>query len=402
MKTPILILLVFCMTKVYTQNLILNGDFENFVDSMNTNIDNVPPWVMAWGTPDYFNYVIADSNGSVPSNVWGTQHPFSGKGFSGMTCYAIDTTYPTIYNVREFMIGKTQTPLVSGHQYCLTFYLSMADTFNCAINRIGVYFSPTPTNPSMSSPPYLTFYQPEVMADSNLIYNDKTNWINVTGSFTANGGEQYLTVGNLYLDDRTDTLVNGTLFSPYETWNQAYYYFDNFSLEEIKPVDAGPDTVFLTPGNSIMLGNDSDSASTYTWYPNVSIDDTSSVHPIVNPTSIITYYVQKKQCNVITTDSITVVVGPVGLNALRNDTKIGLYPNPNNGEFRIEFNLSPPTSSKLEIVDLTGKVIYDTTMPSMYNKETIKAEGIQSGFYFVIIKDSCGRLINCSKMSVAK
>ena len=389
--------MILCVANSYAQNLILNGDLENHINNTSTDISNAPPWSGIYN-PRYFNI----DNGGVPFNGGGSQLPQNGNAYTGINLYATDPTSPTIQNFRKFLIGKTQFTLVAGKVYCLSFYISLADTINYAVNRIGAYFSASPTNPTIASVPYLTFYQPQVMADSTIFYDDKINWKKIEGVYTASGGEGYITFGNFYLDINTDTLRLGPHFPPFTSAREAYYYFDNFSLEEIKPVDAGPDTVSITLGNSIMLGNGADSASTYIWYPNVSINDTSSVHPIVNPTVITTYYVQKKQCNVTTIDSITVIVNPVGINEFSDGIKVKLYPNPNVGEFTIEYDFSNTIPQSVEILDLTGKVVYSQTISGQDNLEVIKTDKLQNGVYFVSIKDSFGKLIYSSKVSIVK
>ena len=402
MKKQIVIsILILTMAGGYAQNLILNPDLENHIDNTNTSLSNAPPW-SSGGIPDYFNTSISDFYGSVPNNVRGHQLPKSGNAYTGIGCYSTEPSSPGIYNAREFLVGKIQSPLVINKQYCLSFYCSLADTFNYAINRIGAYFSSSFTNPIIASPPYLVFYQPQVMADSTVFYDDKVNWKKIEGVYTAAGGEGYITFGNFYLDSNTDTLRLGPHFPPFTSAREAYYYFDNFSLEEIKPVDAGLDTVSITIGNSIMLGNDADSASTYIWYPNVSINDTSSVHPIVNPTVITTYYVQKKQCNVTTIDSITVIVNPVGIYEFSDGIKVKLYPNPNVGEFTIEYDFSDAIPERVEIVDLTGKIVYDKPIRGPNNIELISTDKLQNGVYFVFIKDNFGKLIYSSKISIVK
>jgi Secretion system C-terminal sorting domain len=397
MKTKAIIIMILCVVKGYAQNLILNGDLENHINNTSTDISNAPPWTGIYN-PDYFNI----DNGGVPYNLGGSQLPQSGDAYTGINLYATDPATPSMQNVRKFLIGKTQLSLVAEKIYCLSFYVSLADTINYAVNRIGAYFSPTPTNPTIASVPYLTFYQPQVMADSTVFYDNKLNWKKIEGVYTAIGGEGYITFGNFYLDTNTDTLRLGPHFPPFISAREAYYYFDNFSLEEIKPVDAGPDTVSITLGDSITLGNDSDSASTYTWYPNVNINDTSSIHPIVNPGAITTYYVQKKQCNVTTIDSITIVVNPVGINEFSNGINAMVYPNPNTGEFAIEYDFSNTIPQSVEIIELTGKIVYSQTISGQDNLEVIKTDKLQNGVYFVSIKDSFGKLIYSSKISIVK
>lgn len=299
-------------------------------------------------------------------------------------------------NSRELVIAKTRVTLNFGVQYCLSYYISLADTFNCAVNRSDAYFSPTPMDPTLNTPPYLTYTQPQVMADSTIFYNDKVNWMRIEGAYTAAGGENYITIGNLHLDNPTDTLCSG-IYPPDSSVYIAYYYMDNFSLEEIKPVNAGA-AISITSGDSVIIGNNLDSASSYSWSPNYFINDTNAVNPIVNPPVTTTYYVTKTQCSVTTTDTVTVFVAPLGIADFGNKHQFILYPNPNNSSFKLTHNLPLENYVYVEVMDLTGKVLYNEVMNS--STQDIMMNNLQTGLYFVNIKSDVGELMYSTKMSV--
>lgn len=73
-------------------------------------------------------------------------------------------------------------------------------------------------------------------------------------------------------------------------------------------------------------------------------------------------------------------------------TNIGLYPNPNNGNFNIQFT---PTSEKIEIVvfDLRGRVIFDKHYQNngLFN-ESIQLNNVESGVYLVKIQDGSRKI----------
>ena len=51
--------------------------------------------------------------------------------------------------------------------------------------------------------------------------NDTANWVEISGIYTATGGEQYITIGNFY----PDSLIN--IASSGNTYTSAYYYIDS-------------------------------------------------------------------------------------------------------------------------------------------------------------------------------
>ena len=236
------------------------------------------------------------------------------------------------------------------------------------------------------------------MADSTVFYTDKLNWTRIEGSYIAVGGENYITFGNLHQDGQTDTLCNG-LYPGYPNIKEAYYYMDNFSLEEIKPVNAGLD-VTITVGDTIVIGNNADSASSYVWSPNYFIADTNAVNATVNPPVTTTYYVTKTQCSVTTTDTVTVFVNPVGVSEVVNVNNVMIYPNPNNGSFTITHNLPLDNNVYIEIMDLTGKIVHREKIVAA--KQTINTQQLSKGLYFVTIKTDIGKLVYTTKMSVVR
>jgi hypothetical protein len=391
----ILVIFILSVSNGYTQNIILNGSFEE-LDTTKFGFARLLYWQQSSnGSVDaFFPFGEPSFNSSDDTNFFGYQLPQQGINYIGSLYFASGGGLPANC-CREPIIAKTSTPLVSGTQYCISFYMSLADIYNCSMNRIDAYFSNLPYDPVLSSPPYLTYTIPHFMADTTQTYGDKLNWVKIGGSYLATGGENYITFGNLHLNNATDTICNGIIdISPSE--KSAYYYMDNFSLEEIKPVDAGND-VFINPGGATVIGNNADSASSYVWSPNYFIDDTNAVNPTVNPPVTTTYYVSKTQCSITTTDSVTVVVAPLGVVSINENTKVGIYPNPNNGTFTITHNLIGK-NYVLEIIDLMGKVVHQEMLTT--TKQEIKTKQLNTGFYFINFKSNLGELMYSTKMSV--
>ena len=122
---------------------------------------------------------------------------------------------------------------------------------------------------------------------------------------------------------------------------------DNFSLEEIRSVNAGLDVTIII-GDTVLIGNNADSASSYTWSPNYFIADINAVNATVNPPVTTTYYVTKTQCSV---DFATTI------NKEKIITKIKVYPNPVSNWLTISVKKNSLGKVKTEVFDLAGKLI---------------------------------------------
>jgi len=79
-----------------------------------------------------------------------------------------------------------------------------------------------------------------------------------------------------------------------------------------------------------------------------------------------------------------------------NDFSVAIYPNPNNGQFEVRF--STATEGSLEILDLTGKVVFAKNFNS--NIEVVNANFLQNGMY--LVKVSANGTTQVSKINVAK
>ena len=226
-----------------------NGSFEVY-DScpsyLNEGISLVPPWYSPTaGTPDYLNHCDT-TYFSVPSNQWGYQNAHTGVACVGMGMYWVDTPSYTVY--REYIQVKLSDSLIANKKYCVNFYVSLAEIPNNAttivsITEIGMLFS---NNPITSTTSYPLTYSPQIKSPVGVFMSDTTNWMQISGTYTAIGGEQYITIGNFKSDANTDTSV--IIHSGSQTG--AYYYIDDVSV--IDCTNAGISEI-INPKSEILI-----------------------------------------------------------------------------------------------------------------------------------------------------
>ncbi|MBK9983686.1 MAG: gliding motility-associated C-terminal domain-containing protein [Saprospiraceae bacterium] len=230
------LLLVLCLFWLFTdgQNIAPNPDFETFT-SCPSNIGTggffqAIPWENGnLGTSDYFNACDISNTVGVPINVFGNQPAHSGNGYAG---FFVRGQTPDYF---EYIQAPLLNALVSGSTYHVSFYVNLSDEF-CGTRHVGAYFSSLP--PVTNSSDRLDVI-PQIDYALNTYLSNNTEWMLVSGCFTAMGGEAYITIGNFHT--YADTPVDPAC--PIQS-DESYYYIDDVVVEEgpdpgIIPLDLG-------------------------------------------------------------------------------------------------------------------------------------------------------------------
>lgn len=218
----IILFLTFETTK--SQNLVPNGDFEQYIacPTSPSQIDSALYWMnptvgAMGGTPDYYNQ-CAIYNVSVPENSLGFQPAHSGNAYSGIFLWGNPTA-----EVREFIEIELTSPLSSGLSYHFEMYINLGNKCKYTSDAIGAYFSDTIVSGITDF--YPLPFTPQIMNTSgNTI--DTLSWTLVAGDYNAIGGENYLIIGNFSYDSLTSTSIYNSS-GPYEV---VYSYIDDVSL----------------------------------------------------------------------------------------------------------------------------------------------------------------------------
>ena len=234
----LLIITIFWAVHSTAQNLVKNGSFEEYYFCpvmWQGNIDTCKNWFqpLKTSTSDWFNECAAwAANGGMgaPKNIFGYQYARTGNGYAGIAGYLYRG--PVYINQREYIETQLSEPL-ERKRYCVRFFVSLADTVGrFAINNMSAYF----TNDSVLSDGFFLDYpfieaQAQVSSPPNQYLNDYQNWMEISGSFVAQGGEKFLTIGNF----KKDSNILIQIANPQVTFPSAYYYIDDVS---VYPCDA--------------------------------------------------------------------------------------------------------------------------------------------------------------------
>lgn len=230
-------------------NLVPNPSFENYSScpTMIGQLNKAIPWYNpTGGSSDYFNVCGIDSTGisdlRVPNNFFGYQQARTGNAYSGIGFNP---------GTREYIAVKLDSILKTNQKYCVSFYVSLHNCAKYSSSSMGAYFSNTKiTNYSTI---YRLYVVPQIENSATRLLSDTVNWMLVSGSFIANGGEQFMTIGNFLSD------TNSVMDPTYPTNISAYasYYIEDVSVSECS--DAPPILVedllipTLLSGNQIFV-----------------------------------------------------------------------------------------------------------------------------------------------------
>jgi hypothetical protein len=230
-------------------NLVPNPGFEN-VSPCPTGFSQLfkaAPWTDPnTGTSDAYN---ACSPGgfptvNVPANTFGYQNAHGGVGYAGFLVRNFN-------DYHEYVQAPLNAPLAPATTYSVEFWVSLADTSNGAVDRLGAWFQAGP----LAVGNFLALpFTPQVESPAGTYLDDTTNWIKVSGTFVAAGGEDHIVIGNFH-DDATTNVQ--PMPGGYPGIN---YYVDDIVVEAVAPgVDQAcclPDgsCTLTTPGECQALG----------------------------------------------------------------------------------------------------------------------------------------------------
>jgi gliding motility-associated-like protein len=213
------------------QNLVPNPSFETFTAcpvSLNFGSPlECIPWISPNNTSDYFNGCADPVAGiSVPYNFQGYQYAHTGFAYTGMYYYIEQQNY------REFVQVQLLQPLQKDSCYLVGFWMNLANE-GCGVNHTGALLSVGQPSWPYSNP---------TLDWGGELFIDTLEWVYVFDYIIANGGENYITIGNFY--NNTQTTIDPNCPWQFEF---AYYYVDDVVVQKKPPEDivldlGGPET----------------------------------------------------------------------------------------------------------------------------------------------------------------
>jgi len=278
-----------------SDNFVPNSSFEEYIICPTNGLGEIylaAPWTaatgqLATGSSDYINACSSDIYMILTLQV---QYPRTGIAYARIILLS---AFPD--NYREYIGIKMKDSFKKNRKYCTKLYTSLSDFAKQAIENIGIFFSTTEVIQTSLGGPLLCV--PQVKNTKGII-KDTINWVKISGSFIASGGEQYLVIGNF------DSLINTNYINVGGTGN-SHYFIDDVSVCECNDFmpKIGKDTTLCLGQHLLLSANIPKEADSviYTWQDG----SKASTFMVSQPGSYwVSAYIEDYKITV--TDSITV------------------------------------------------------------------------------------------------
>lgn len=417
----IIVLFYFtCKNTIAQYNYVPNPSFEEYdsiplylSDSTIHSYYYIPKyWFLpvSCGNMTYFNALLNNVSlfWGVPQNPWTYTYPYDGNAYAAMNLFVIHTS--EYRNYHEIQLKDT---LKQNKRYCVSFYITLADSSDITIDKIGAYFSCDSVLYYSNNPgPCLLLENPQVKNSPETFFDLPDKWYRIAGSFVASGGEKYLTIGNFNSDQNTNYTWMPDTNNVINPW--AYFLLDMVTVMECDTnviiIDAfAGNKDSICKGDSIMLGQQDTTLSEYEfhWLPESGLNDPWVQNPIASPAQTTTYTLTQTYFGANATyDTVTVSVIDCSssINTINDnaDMQIKLYPNPAKDQLSISYTNTENITDELlfEVYDLPGKKLI-TNYITANQQLTISTRELGQGIYlYRFVKNN--NIVKAGKLVIIK
>jgi len=207
------------------------------------------------GTTDLYSRTASSHAVGIPENFVGTQEIVGSDHYAGIISYYDDLTLAEGGNglktgygrYSEYLQVELREPLAAGSKYTVSFDASLSENSGFA-STLGFYFSNTKLNEANNqSLPYTAQFQTQE------VITDTEKWVPVSTTYTAKGGERFITVGRF--NDKVKLVAKPNQ----ENNRRAYYYLSNVVVSKIEESskENEPTTVISTDLPTVYFATNS-------------------------------------------------------------------------------------------------------------------------------------------------
>ena len=217
-------------------NMVYNPSFEEHrecpkrIDALGVMQEVDAWWQPTSGSSDYYN-ACGTRECAVPRNKLGYQMARSGEAYCGIYC--------SRDQYREYLQTRLKRPLVAGKKYRVSFWVSLSEKSPHAATTLGALLTQERLEDSTfgilmkreivklgehETQSIAVLQEPQVVNPRENLLIDTEEWMEVSGEFTAEGGEEFLTLGNFLPFNKSRVVSTHDGDTPL---HGAYYYIDD-------------------------------------------------------------------------------------------------------------------------------------------------------------------------------
>lgn len=160
----------------------------------------------------------------VPLNERGKETPLEGDHYAGVRFYSYKDKEPRTYVSVELF-----SEMKEGGRYCVSFNVSLSDLSKYACNNIGAHLSKKKVDANGTG--HLLLGN-TVQLKKNPIIEDMSYWTRVCVIYEAEGGENFITIGNFEADEDTEwkKMKKDKEFVSSQQTYDSYYYVEGIEV----------------------------------------------------------------------------------------------------------------------------------------------------------------------------
>ncbi|MEO8591055.1 MAG: gliding motility-associated C-terminal domain-containing protein [Flavobacteriales bacterium] len=370
---PFALLLVATILRTQAQQLVPNGDMEQFGSCPEAmgQVDRATGWSQpTLGSTDYFNACQGEPfTVSVPTNLCGHQPAHSGDGYVGIICFSGPES-AGILDTHEYVSHPLAAPLVPGETYSVEFFVNLADISKYAVNDIGALLSvQQPHRDDM-----LTIAGTPQVTNTTMLA-DTSGWMRIQGCVKADSAYAFITIGNFHTGATT------TYEEVPPSWSGSwytYYYVDDVSVQHVAHPDLGlgPDLT-ICEATTLMVGEPLPGAS-YLW-------STGATGPSITVDAAGIYSVQLASDECPLADTVVVQLGIPVTFGLSADTVVDLCATPH---ILLDARPQPPDADLTwSTGDATTSIVVDAAATYLVHASAADHCGASTS---ITVIDTCG------------
>ena len=257
MKIYLIALFFIVFSSLKSQNLVQNGDFEEFrKQSRYFPFNHLEFWYKpTWGSTDYQTGRYRWSYNRTTA--------YSGDAFMCFFIYVLDR------DRSEYGTNRLSAPLIKDSLYCLSMYVCLSEISNSAPKNLDVHFSKKRIK-RLTHKSIAKKYSADIHNIGNDYIMNTHKWQQRIAIYKARGGERFMTIG-MFSEDRDflPLFADDPKKTPY-----IYLYIDLVSLTPISDssdcqcykrkvdfsdvpelIESSTDTIPFTKGDIIKLSD---------------------------------------------------------------------------------------------------------------------------------------------------